>query len=76
MAVSIISAPPEVCSVPTLFTNPILSETELLALALDHRAQAERSTCPKEQRELHRVADIYTVLATIDVPIELLEQMA
>jgi hypothetical protein len=38
-----------------------------MALALDHRLQAQRSTCREEQLELHRVADIYTVLATIDM---------
>lgn len=42
---------------------------ELIALALDHRIRAERSTCPAEQLELDRVADIYEVLATIDLPI-------
>jgi hypothetical protein len=62
--------------VPNSSTAPTLSVQELIALALDHRAQAERSTSPMEQRELHRVADIYTVLATIDVPIALLEQLA
>jgi hypothetical protein len=46
------------------------------ALALGHRDQAERSTCPDEQRELHRVADIYTVLAAIDMPTEILENLA
>ena len=39
-----------------------------MVLALEHRLQAERSTCPAEQRELDRVADIYTVLATLDLP--------
>jgi hypothetical protein len=68
--------PTEMCSVPTLFTEPTLSVHELIALALDHRVQAERSASPTEQRELHRVADIYTVLATIDIPIALLEQLA
>ncbi len=40
-----------------------------MAQAMDHRISAERSTCLTEQHELHRVADIYEVLATIDVPL-------
>jgi hypothetical protein len=52
------------------------SASDFIALALDHRLQAERSTCPKEQMELHRVADIYTVLATIDVPTAILVRLA
>jgi hypothetical protein len=48
-------------------TKPATSAAELMALALDHCLQADRSTCPEEQLELHRVADIYTVLATIDM---------
>lgn len=59
-----------------MFTKPTVSAAELLALALDHRVQADRSTSPQEQRELDRVADIYTVLATLDSPIQLLEQWA
>lgn len=59
-----------------MFTKPTFSTAELLALALDHRVQADRSTSPQEQRELDRVADIYTVLATLDSPIQLLEQWA
>jgi hypothetical protein len=39
-----------------------------MALAQDHRKQAERSECEAEQSELHRVADIYEVLATLHVP--------
>ena len=42
---------------------------DLIALALDHRIWAERSTCPVEQFEIHRVADIYEVLATIDLQV-------
>ena len=42
---------------------------DFLALAIDHRIEAERSTDPAEQLELHRIADIYWVLATIDVPL-------
>lgn len=53
-----------------------MSATELIALALDHRRQAERSACPEEQQALHRVADIYTVLATIDIPTAVLERLA
>jgi hypothetical protein len=59
-----------------MFTKPTVSAAELVALALDHRVQAVRSTSPQEQRELDRVADIYTVLATLDSPIQLLEQWA
>lgn len=51
------------------------SASELLTLAIDHLLQAERSSSPQEQCELHRVADIYTVLATIDLPLELLESV-
>jgi hypothetical protein len=53
--------------VSILSTKPATSAVELMALALDHRLQAQRSTCREEQLELHRVADIYTVLATIDM---------
>ena len=42
---------------------------DLIALALEHRVQAERSICPADQHDLDRVADIYTVLATIDQPV-------
>jgi hypothetical protein len=49
-------------------TQSTPSAADLIGLALDHRIRAERSTCPAEQRELHRVADIYEVLATIDCP--------
>ena len=59
-----------------LFTKPTVSAMELMALARDHRMQAEHSTSPQEQRELNRVADIYTVLATLDCPIGILEQWA
>lgn len=65
----------EVCSVPALLPET-LSAVALMALALDHRVQAERSACLEQRRELHRVADIYAVLATLDVPIELLEHLA
>jgi len=37
--------------------------------------QAERSTCPREQRELRRVTDIYTALATMDMPISMLARL-
>jgi hypothetical protein len=66
----------EVCPVSALLPEPTPNAAELMALALDHRVQAERSTCRKERRELHRVADIYTVLATFDVPIEILGHLA
>jgi hypothetical protein len=54
--------------VPTALAQYAPSTADLIALALSHRLQAERSTCPEEQVELHRVADIYQVLATIDFP--------
>ncbi len=57
-----------------LSVEPTVSVAKLMALALDHRVQAARSASPQEQRELDRVADIYTVLATLDSPITLLEQ--
>ena len=53
---------------PIAFPRRKASAADLIALALEHRIQAERSACPAEQRELHRVADIYTVLATLDLP--------
>jgi hypothetical protein len=62
----------EVCPVLALLPEPTPNSAELMALALDHRVQAERSACPQERRELNRVADIYAVLATFDVPIEIL----
>jgi hypothetical protein len=54
--------------VPTALPRHKATAADLIALALEHRIQAERSTCPAEQRELHRVADIYTALATLDLP--------
>lgn len=48
---------------------------DLIALALDHRMRAERSTGPAEQCELHRVADIYEALATLDLPLSTLERV-
>jgi hypothetical protein len=53
-----------------------LSAAEVLELALEHRLHAERSNCPSEKLEFHRVADIYTVLATIDLPISFLLLLA
>ena len=53
-----------------------MSASDLIALALEHRLQAERSTCPEEQQELHRVADIYMALAAIDIPPAVLERLA
>jgi hypothetical protein len=44
------------------------SAAELFVLALEHRVWAERCTCPAEQLELHRVADIYQALASIAFP--------
>ena len=52
---------------PIVLIKPATSAAELMALALDHRLRADRSTCSAEQLELHRVADIYTVLATMDM---------
>lgn len=49
---------------------------DLIALALDHRVRAECSTCPAEQLELHRVADIYEALATIDFPISMVAEVS
>jgi hypothetical protein len=40
----------------------------LLVLALYHQGRAERSQHPAEQCEHQRVADIYEVLATMDLP--------
>jgi hypothetical protein len=42
---------------------------DLIALARDHRIWAERSKCVEEYRQLHRVADIYEALATIELPL-------
>ena len=52
-----------------------MSADDLIALALEHRIQADRCTCPEEQRALDRVADIYTVLATIDIPTAILQRV-
>ena len=60
--------------VPNALLQSRPSAIDLIALALDHRIQAERCTCPAEQLELHRVADIYEVLATIDVPMSTVEE--
>ena len=59
----------------TAVTRQKMTAADLLELALDHRIQAERSPCLAEQLEL-RVADIYTVLATIDIPTAVLERLA
>ncbi len=56
-------------------TRPMMSAADFIALALEHRLQAERSSCPEEQQALHRAADIYTVLATIDIPMATLERL-
>jgi hypothetical protein len=47
-----------------------------MMLSLTHRLQAENTTCPKESRELQKVADIYMVLATIDGAIDQPERLA
>ena len=60
---------------PTTRSGRTPSTADLMALALDHRIWAENSTCPAEQLELHRVADIYEVLATSDFPISEFAEM-
>jgi hypothetical protein len=62
--------------VPTKLLHHTPGAVELIALALDHRIQAERSNCPAEQLELHRIADIYEVLATIDLPLSTFAEVA
>jgi hypothetical protein len=62
-------------SVRTVPTRQTICPAYLVALALDHRIEAERETCLGEQQALHRVADIYTVLATIDMPTEAFERL-
>ena len=62
-------------SMRTVPTRQTICPADLIALALDHRIEAERATSPEEQQVLHRVADIYTVLATIDMPTEVFEQL-
>ena len=59
---------------PTTSLQSRPSAIDLIVLALDHRIQAERTKCAAEKLELHRVADIYEVLATIDVPISTVEE--
>jgi hypothetical protein len=54
--------------VPTELPQHTPNAADLIALALDHRIQAERSTCLAERMELHRVADIYEVLANLHLP--------
>jgi hypothetical protein len=61
--------------VPTSLPPLKASVADLIALALQHRMQAERSACPAEQCELDRIADIYLVLATIDLPMSTLENI-
>jgi hypothetical protein len=55
--------------VPIALRRTPSSAVDLFALALEHRLWAERSTCPAEQVELHRVADIYQALASIEFSI-------
>jgi hypothetical protein len=62
--------------VPTTLIQSRPTAIDLIVLALDHRIQAERSTCPADRLELHRVADIYEVLATIDIPMPTVEEFA
>jgi hypothetical protein len=60
---------------PTDLSRFPLGSIDLMALALEHRAQANESTCLAEQLELHRVADIYEILATIDLPMSLFAEI-
>ena len=53
---------------PTDLPQFLPDTADLVALALYHRIRAERCRCQAEQNEHHRVADIYEVLATIDLP--------
>jgi hypothetical protein len=48
---------------------------DLMAMAVDHRLQAEKLGRSAEQRELDRVADIYFVLATLDVGLDVFARM-
>jgi len=50
--------------------------SDVLTLAQSHRDQAERSEDPAERLELHRIADIYLVLATINMPLQDLDLSA
>jgi hypothetical protein len=52
-----------------------MSAADLFALALDYRSQAERSGNQAERLELHRIADIYSVLATMDIPLAVLSRL-
>jgi hypothetical protein len=65
----------EALTVSTVFKPSPNCAANLIGLVLDHRTQAERATSPEEQQALHRVADIYAVLASIDMPIEMFEQL-
>ncbi|HEX3996101.1 MAG TPA: hypothetical protein VHX39_33435 [Acetobacteraceae bacterium] len=62
--------------VPTELPEFLPDARRLVALALYHRTRADRSGCQAEQREHHRIADIYEVLATIDLPISALAEIA
>ncbi len=53
----------------TVPTQQATRAADLIALALAHRLQASRAASATEQLELERVADIYTALATIDLPL-------
>lgn len=52
---------------PTAPSRRATSASDLITLALEHCIMAERSACPERQRELYRVAEIYTALATMDL---------
>jgi hypothetical protein len=53
------------CFVPTALPIHKVGAADIIALALDHCIQAERSACPARQQELYRVAEIYLAVATI-----------
>ena len=61
---------------PTARPKSPPSTAELIALALDQRLWAERFTCPEEQRELDRVADLYEALATMDLSMPAFAEIA
>jgi hypothetical protein len=64
-----------VCVVPTELPQFLPDAGRLVALALYHRIRAERSGHHAEQCEHHRIADIYEVLATIDLPMSPLAEI-
>jgi len=63
------------CVVPNELPQLLPDAVDLVALALYHRLRAQHSGCQEEQCEHHRIADIYEVLATIDLPISALAEI-